>query len=107
MSWTAIEDCRLATVWPGPGCWSDALLEHLPGKSRLAIQRRASQLGLTRAMVYPPVAWSRHEDNLVRRYYPEEGTDMIDRLHNRTRRALKAKAARLGVRYTGPHRGGG
>lgn len=107
MGWLAEEDRRLRTVWPGPGRWDEQLLAQFPGKSRLAIQQRACKLGLTRPMVYPPVAWSVAEDNLVRRYYPNEGTGMLDQLPNRTRLALKARAAVLGVRYTGPQRGGG
>ncbi|MCD8110019.1 MAG: hypothetical protein LUE14_07960 [Clostridiales bacterium] len=44
-------------------------------------------------------AWSRDEDDIVRRYYPQEGSECVLRLPGRTRGACTARAKKLGV-YT-------
>ena len=102
MSWTAEEDATLDAHHPGPGAWTDDLLTMLPGHNKLSIQRRATELGLTRPKQSSDEVWSDSENAVIYDQYPHRGTACLDHLPGRTRKAIKLQAARLEVRYVGP-----
>lgn len=45
-------------------------------------------------------SWSEEEDNILRKYYPTEGSDCYDRFINRTKIAVMQRASILGITYT-------
>ena len=101
--WTAEEDAILRGHYPAGG--ADACLSRLPGRGRNPIQHRATVLGLTRGRESSGEPWKRQEDDVIRRYYPSDGSDIEDLLPGRTRKAIRERARRLGVAYSGPPRG--
>lgn len=100
--WTPAEEEMLRRQWSGPGEWDDRLLEVLPRHSRSSIQRRASELGLTRKPTYTHRPWTPAEEDLLVERYPIEGALRLERRMARTAKAIKARAAKLGMRYVGP-----
>lgn len=98
MDWSHEDIEALRRLWQ-PGQWNPELLAALPGRSKLGIQRRAHQIGLTRPMESASTAWSAAEDAILREYYPQEGASVVHRLTGRSRKAVKIRAARIGVQY--------
>lgn len=96
--WSTEEDNILRQHWR-PGEWNDVLLSLLPGRKRLTIQRRAAKLCLTRPMQSSALPWQRHEDEILRKYYAQEGAAVADRLPGRSEKACKLQARRLGLSY--------
>ena len=43
--------------------------------------------------------WTEEEDDIIRKYYPSEGTDVAKRLHGRTKGACNNRANILGIKY--------
>ncbi len=101
MKWTREDDVTLRRLWR-PGVWDDALLAALPGRSKLVVQRRAHDLGLSRPMASSALPWTRTEDAILRAHYPRAGTSIWHERVGRTRLAVKARAAQIGVRFVRP-----
>lgn len=97
--WTPDDDDRLRNIWEPGQPWSDDLLAQFPGRSKAAIQRRASHLGLTRKTEGAP--WTEEENAILRAHYPALGQGTITHLPGRTGKAVKLQADRLGIIYTG------
>lgn len=98
LDWTHAEHEALRRLWQ-PGAWTDALLAALPGRSKWVIQRRAHELGLSRPMKSSSLAWSAVEDALLLARYPHDGASVAAALPGRSRKAVRLRAARLGVRF--------
>lgn len=99
-NWTAGELSALIQNYPTGG--SNAVLPLLPGRTRVAIQRRARLLGLhIRKTGWTWTPWSSIEDGFIRQHY--DGTKAsLDRLRetmmpNRTLGSLRARVRRLGI----------
>ena len=50
--------------------------------------------------------WSIEEDNVLRRFYPSEGSDVAYRLRGRTVASCQFRACKLGVNRIQPHKNG-
>jgi hypothetical protein len=100
--WTAAEDATLCATYHSG---ITAVAARLPRHTRQAIQRRATHLRLTRPKQSADTPWAADEDAVIRRHYPASGSDITDMLPERTPKAIRLRAARLGVRYRGEPRG--
>lgn len=92
-------------VWWGRDAWSleednflkenynngeglDLCVEKL-NRTRLACQKRARRLGLIYKKKKP---WTKEEDDILIKYYPILGSDVVDMIPNRSRRSCVARA---------------
>lgn len=71
--------------------------EFFPNKSQETILKKLKELGL----VYTPshYKYSVEEEELIRKFYPSEGTNMLWRLPSVTKESLARKARSMGVYY--------
>lgn len=67
----------------------------LPNRTLASCQRRVRILGLSAERSY----WTVEEENILREYYPTEGTDVCEKLPGRSRSSVERKAQKLGIRY--------
>lgn len=73
-----------------------AILGKLPARSRQAIKRRASKLGVSASRNTLLKKWTEAEDSTIRTHYPNY-TALYALLSPRSRHAIKRRAADLGV----------
>ncbi len=73
-----------------------AILGKLPARSRQAIKRRASKLGVSRYRGTVFMMWKPEEDEIIHRHYPHYPA-IYALLKNRTRDAIKRRAVDIGV----------
>lgn len=105
--WSAEEDAILREYYPVEGT---RVVKRLPGRTKAACMWRVRKLGLyftgdfrkIRSRSRKPVkrkdAWTKEEEDVLRRYYFTEGTKVYLRLNSRTRDACKARAEKLGLK---------
>lgn len=97
-AWTQNEDAVIAQHYLDGG--ADACMHKLPGRSRNAIQHRASALSATRTKDSSNTLWTEAEDSIVREHYPTRGGSAIQGLlPGRSAKAIRLRAAILGIRY--------
>jgi len=72
------------------------------GRSRISINNKACNIGLKKAGIAPACVWSRQEEALLRKMYPDNSVPDIANQLGRTVRAVAGKAHRLGLRKTKP-----
>lgn len=101
--WTDEDDACIQELYPQGG--ADPCRARLSHHSRNSIQHRASTLRLTTPKASSDERWDTDEDRVIQEHYPDAGSDLEDMLPGRTRRAIKERARRLGIAYTGPPRG--
>jgi hypothetical protein len=99
--WSSTEDNILIQYYPkeGPACFAK-----LRERSDSACRNRVRTLGL--AMEFRPTGalWSETELEILKTYYPTEGSAVVDRLVDRTAATVKRQARVLGIKYTGAKR---
>ena len=100
-SWSAEEDAILIACYPkeGPECFSK-----LSERSEPACRARVTTLNLHMDVRPTGVIWSDAEIEILKTYYPIEGTAVAARLPGRTEKTIKRYARVAGVKYTGPKR---
>lgn len=69
--------------------------ENLKNRTLSAVQTRVHDLGLNTACDYNP--FSQEEDDLLRTYYPKEGSNCYVRFNNRTRQSIFFRARKLKI----------
>ncbi|HET7675400.1 MAG TPA: hypothetical protein VFL54_07750 [Gammaproteobacteria bacterium] len=97
MSFTTKEDAYLRRHYGRHG--AEWCAERLPGHSMASIYRRASTLGLTQST--PRSFWEPKEIRTLERFYPDGGAIACLGKLDRSHKAVKLKATRLGIRYAG------
>lgn len=92
--WTEEEDNILREFYrEHPDGQSLKSISHrLKNRTMIAIRSRASELGLI-VLDY----WSQDEIEIIKIYYPTEGSNVVKRLPNRTKGAIKRKADKMGL----------
>lgn len=78
----------------GRGNWIVNVQNLLAGRTRGAIGTQASKMGITETQ-----SWQPEEIRILRIFYPELGAKIAEKLPHRTVPAIKAQAAKLGLRY--------
>ncbi|PVZ78018.1 hypothetical protein C9426_35315, partial [Serratia sp. S1B] len=66
----------------------------LPGRTKGAIRAQASKMDLTGRR-----PWQPYEEKILRAFYPELGSRIVNQLPHRTLPAIKHQAKKLGLRY--------
>lgn len=100
-AWTEQEEAILKEYY-ATAISLEKIAELLPGRTPVGLAVRAKKLGLSRPRWD---SWTAEEKEYLRKYYPSQGTGIAEKL-GRTMETVRAKARMLGVRYTGPQRGG-
>ena len=72
------------------------LQELLPNRTYCAIVSKGKSLGL---ITKDNIMWSKKEVDILRRYYPDEGSDVYKRLNNRSKTSIMVAAKRYGVSF--------
>lgn len=93
--WSEAEKAIL-TRWYETSKSMDAILAMLPGRSRSSVFSQAGKMSLSR----PLSDWSEAELQILRDFYPTEGSAVARRLPGRHRGMAKQKAFQLGLRMT-------
>lgn len=94
--WLPAEDKIIKKHYPTGG--ADACLPAMAGRRRNSIQKRAGELGLTRKKSSSSRRWSTIEDDLIRANYADVGgSALTEKLPGRSAKAIRLRAARLGV----------
>ena len=70
----------------------------LPGRTEEACRTRAAILNLYDPRNIKNVKWTEEEDNVLREFYPSEGTNVAARLPGRTKGSCKKRAGTIGVK---------
>jgi len=65
----------------------------LPGRTKVQLERRAAGLGVR----YDDGRFSEEEDDILRRYYPQEGISVASRLLGRTKEQCQRRVKRLKI----------
>lgn len=86
------EDAVISELFPDYA----AIALKLPDRSRRAIKRRASKLGVSAFRSTKLRKWTEAEDGTIRKHYPDYAV-LYALLASRTRLAIKRRAADLGV----------
>lgn len=74
----------------------DDVCKMLPNRTREAILRYASYLGLK---AYDPLLWTKQEDDILVKYFPiERPATLSKRLPNRTVKSIRGRATELGLK---------
>lgn len=97
MAWTPGEDDILRTYFPTE---FEAMAERLAGRSGEACRARARILGIVpqrSCRDSSGAAWRDDENEILRRFYPTEGTKCAGRLPGRTASSVKHQANKLGL----------
>jgi hypothetical protein len=68
----------------------------LPNRTYQAIVTKGKALGL---ITKDNIMWSKKEVDILRRYYPDEGSDVYKRLNNRSKTSIMVAAKRYGVSF--------
>jgi hypothetical protein len=98
--WSADEDAKIRELYPKHGMSWGGWAAELPGRSAQAIQRRASDIGISKK-----AWWSTSEDSKIVELFPAHGRDWDGwavELPARKPRAIADRARHLGVK--GPDR---
>lgn len=93
--WTPEEDSVLISRYKKEGC---ACRNYLPGRTKEQIHARARKLGLASSNRKNSNLWSQQEDDVIRKYYPTEGSACAKRLNNRAKSSVRGRAWKLGVK---------
>lgn len=72
--------------------------KRLPNCSKQSIRSKANSLGLKFKNFHKSNDYSVEEDEIIRKYYPIEGTMVSKRLNNRTPDSVRCRARRLGIK---------
>jgi len=94
--WSADEDAKIRELYPTHGMSWDGWAAELPGRSAQAIQRRASDIGISKK-----AWWSTSEDSKIVELFPAHGRDWDGwavELPARKPRAIADRARHLGVK---------
>lgn len=65
-----------------------------PRRNKANIISKANSLGLMRTDY-----WTKEEDDIIKKYYPQEGKDVANRLDRRSDKAVQVRASFLKVKY--------
>ena len=106
--WTNEEEDIVRRYYPTLG---KAIAEMLPGRTDVAISQKYYKLveedanrertdSESSILKLPGIAtWTKEEDDILRKYYPTEGSQVVTRLPRHTAQACTVRAARLGISY--------
>ena len=92
--WTREEDAILEEFYPTEG---GTVAERLAGRTTASCQWREYRLGIERRHPHKNGKWTQDEDNILRFRYPEMGIRVAQFLPWRTPKAIKSRAAILGL----------
>lgn len=104
--WSETEDMLLKKYYPGLGSdgASQKLKEELGiTRSAYACRGRAHVLQITYEQQNGP--WTKDEEDIIKRYFAQEGYDVSKRLKGRKRSACIAKIKKMGLASTGLYQG--
>ena len=107
--WTAEEIEILKKHYPTEG---DAVFKRLPGRTAKSCRIQASKLKISKNISSAIVQndskyirlWTKAEDEILREYYSEEGSNVRYRLNQRSAESCRGRAAALGLAYSGTNR---
>ena len=107
--WTAEEIDILKKYYPTEG---DAVFERLPGRTAKSCRIQASKLKISKNISSAIIQddrkyirlWTKAEDEILREYYAEEGSNVRCRLNQRSAESCRGRAAALGLVYSGANR---
>ena len=107
--WTTEEIEILKKYYPTEG---DAVFKRLPGRTAKSCRIQASKLKISKNISSTIVQddrkyirlWTKAEDEILREYYAEEGSNVRYRLNQRSAESCRGRAAALGLAYSGTNR---
>lgn len=107
--WTAEEIEILKKHYPTEG---DAVFKRLPGRTAKSCRIQASKLKISKNISSAIIQddrkyirlWTKAEDEILREYYAEEGSNVRCRLNQRSAESCRGRAATLGLTYSGANR---
>ena len=91
-TWSEAEKAVL-TRWYETSKSMDEIVSMLPGRPRSSVFSLARKMGLSRQLN----TWSEYELQVLRDYYPTEGSTVVRRLPDRKGKAISMKAFQLGL----------
>lgn len=102
--WTTEEIEILKKHYPTEG---DAVFKRLPGRTAKSCRIQASKLKISKNISSAIIQddrkyirlWTKAEDEILREYYAEEGSNVYKRFNGRTRNACISKSAQLHLQY--------
>ena len=94
-TWSKEEEEILCKYYPTEG---PKVANRLPGRTEEACRTRAAILNLYDPRNIKNVKWTEEEDNVLREFYPSEGTNVAARLPGRTKGSCKKRAGTIGVK---------
>ena len=95
--WTEEEIELLKKHYPIIG---SKVIKYLTNRTKDMIRFKANDLGIKFFKSTNNQNFTLEEDELIKKYYPTEGTKVAERLNNRTRDSVRARARRLNVYAT-------
>ncbi|MDF0607130.1 hypothetical protein HZU77_016025 [Neisseriaceae bacterium TC5R-5] len=95
-SYYSWRESELVTLRREYALMGNACSQLLPGRTTVAVMKKARILGLERA---EPIQWSEAELKILQREYPLHGWACVSLLPGRTRHAVIIKAHHLGVNF--------
>lgn len=97
--WTE-EEKDVIRTWYALGAGIAFVATLLPGRARKSIATMAHNMGVTSAR-----SWNSQECQVLKQFYPEQGTAVANMLPGRTAEAVKIKACEMGIKYRGSNNG--
>lgn len=93
--WTKEEDAILEKYYQTEG---RKVVERLPGRTPETCRSRASKRGIAKNKPVSGRRWTKEEDDILHKYYPIEGKNVVKRFENRTSNSCWLRASLLGLK---------